>query len=146
MLAAHHAAMVRRGLPEQIASPITDDVYCHRLSLEPDRAPGEVLAAELARRIPTYAPVSRQGQAIGFVGTSGAGKTRAMARLAAAYAAGGHLPVACVTLQSSGDDGTLATALAPYGVPCTRPPMRRAHWIASPPFAVTRSCSWIRRA
>lgn len=116
VLAAHHAAMVRRGLPEQIASPITDDVYCHRLSLEPDREPGEVLAAELARRIPTYGPVSRQGQAIGFVGTSGAGKTRAMARLAAAYAQGGHLPVACVTLQSSGDDGTLATALAPYGV------------------------------
>ncbi|MBO9533327.1 MAG: hypothetical protein J7513_10175 [Solirubrobacteraceae bacterium] len=111
-----HQTLVRRGLPEPIASPIADDVLCHRVALEPDADIADLLAAELARRIPTAPLVGRAGQAVAFVGSSGVGKTRAIARLAAAYGAAGRLPVACVTLQDSGHDGLLASALAPFGV------------------------------
>lgn len=111
-----HAALLRRGLPDQIASPVTDDTLCHRVPLQPDRAARDLLASELARRIPTAPLAGRAGQAVAFVGSSGAGKTRAIARLAAAYGAAGRVPVACVTLHSSGDDGLLASALAPYGI------------------------------
>ncbi len=111
-----HAALLRRGLPDQIASPVTDDTLCHRVPLQPDRPARELLISELARRIPTAPLAGRTGQAVAFVGSSGAGKTRAIARLAAAYGAAGRVPVACVTLHSAGDDGLLASALAPYGI------------------------------
>ncbi|MBJ7472421.1 MAG: hypothetical protein JHD16_14030 [Solirubrobacteraceae bacterium] len=111
-----HAALLRRGLPDQIASPVTDDTLCHRVPLQPDRPARDLLASELARRIPTAPLAGRTGQAVAFVGSSGAGKTRAIARLAAAYGAAGRVPVACVTLHSAGDDGLLASALAPYGI------------------------------
>ena len=115
-LAPLHAALLRRGLPDQIASPVVDDTLLHRVSLQPDRPVAELLASELARRIPTAPLAGRAGQAVAFVGSSGAGKTRAIARLAAAYGAANHVPVACVTLQDSGSDGLLATALAPFGI------------------------------
>lgn len=116
VLAALHQALVRRGLPEQIASPVVDDTLCHRVALEPSVDVHDLLVAELARRIPTAPLVGRAGQAIAFVGSSGVGKTRAIARLAAAYGAAARIPVACVTLQDSGNDGLLAAALAPFGV------------------------------
>jgi flagellar biosynthesis GTPase FlhF len=116
VLAPLHQALLRRGLPEQIASPIVDDTLCHRVALEPGADVAELLASELARRIPTAPLVGRAGQAVGFVGSSGVGKTRAIARLAAAYGAAARIPVACVTLQDSGNDGLLAAALAPFGV------------------------------
>jgi flagellar biosynthesis GTPase FlhF len=116
VLAPLHQALVRRGLPEQIASPIVDDTLCHRVALEPSTDVHDLLVAELARRIPTAPLVGRAGQAVAFVGSSGVGKTRAIARLAAAYGAAARIPVACVTLQDSGNDGLLAAALAPFGV------------------------------
>ncbi len=115
-LAPLHGALLRRGLPDQIASPVVDDTLLHRVSLQPDRPVRELLASELARRIPTAPLAGRAGQAVAFVGSSGAGKTRAIARLAAAYGAAGQVPVACVTLQDSGSDGLLAAALAPFGI------------------------------
>lgn len=111
-----HAALLRRGVPDQIASPVTDDTLCHRVPLQPDRPARDLLASELARRIPTAPLAGRTGQAVAFVGSGGAGKTRAIARLAAAYGSAGRVPVACVTLHTSGDDGLLASALAPYGI------------------------------
>lgn len=115
-LAPLHTALLHRGLPDQIASPVADDTLCHRIPLQPDRDPRDLLVSELARRIPTAPLAGRAGQAVAFVGSSGAGKTRAIARLAAAYGASGRVPVACVTLQESGSDGLLATALAPFGI------------------------------
>lgn len=111
-----HGALLRRGLPEQIAGPVVDDTLLHRISLQPGRSVRELLASELARRIPTAPLAGRSGQAVAFVGSSGAGKTRAIARLAAAYGAANQVPVACVTLQDSGGDGLLAAALAPFGI------------------------------
>lgn len=116
VLAPLHQALVRRGLPEQIASPVVDDTLCHRVALEPATDVHDLLVAELARRIPTAPLVGRAGQAVAFVGSSGVGKTRAIARLAAAYGGAARIPVACVTLQDSGNDGLLAAALAPFGV------------------------------
>ncbi len=86
------------------------------MALQRTADPADLLASELARRIPTAPLVGRAGQAVAFVGSSGVGKTRAIARLAAAYGAAARIPVACVTLQDSGSDGLLASALAPYGV------------------------------
>jgi flagellar biosynthesis GTPase FlhF len=115
-LAPLHGTLLRKGLPDQIASPVVDDTLLHRVPLQPTRPVGELLASELARRIPTAPLAGRSGQAVAFVGSSGAGKTRAIARLAAAYGAANQVPVACVTLQESGNDGLLATALAPFGI------------------------------
>ncbi|MDQ8046001.1 MAG: hypothetical protein REI11_15450, partial [Patulibacter sp.] len=97
--------LLRRGLPDQIASPVVDDTLLHRVPLQPGRPVAELLASELARRVPTAPLAGRAGQAVAFVGSGGAGKTRAIARLAAAYGAAARVPVACVTLQDSGNDG-----------------------------------------
>lgn len=116
----------QRGLPKQLAMPIIDDTLRHRVALEPGRPAGELLISELARRIPTALLSGCAGQAVAFVGVRGAGKTRAVARLAAAYSAA-QVPVACVTLQSAGEDGLLVQALAPFGVAVhTAPDIPRA--------------------
>jgi flagellar biosynthesis GTPase FlhF len=69
----------------------------------------------LARRIPMH-PLRRGPGVVGFVGPGGAGKTRCVARLAAAHARHGILPVAVVALRSPDGGAELRRLLAPYGV------------------------------
>jgi flagellar biosynthesis GTPase FlhF len=57
------------------------------------------------------------GRVVGFVGPGGAGKTRCVARLAAAHARHGALPVTVVALRSPDGGAELTRLLAPYGVP-----------------------------
>ena len=59
----------------------------------------------------------RNGHVIGFVGPGGSGKTRCAAQLAAAYARGSSLPVACVALRAVDGGAELGRLLAPLGVP-----------------------------
>jgi flagellar biosynthesis GTPase FlhF len=61
-------------------------------------------------------PLRRGPGVIGFVGPGGAGKTRCAARLAAAHARHGLLPVTVVALRSPDGGAELRRLLAPYGV------------------------------
>lgn len=66
----------------------------------------------LASRIPVHVTRGAHGRVIGFVGPGGSGKTRCVARLAAAYAARTQIPVACVTLRSADEGSELRDLLA----------------------------------
>jgi len=74
-----------------------------------------LVARALARRL-TVAPVSG-ARAVAVVGAGGSGKTAVVARLAVAYAAARHLPVAVIALRSKDSGAELARLLAPAGVP-----------------------------
>jgi flagellar biosynthesis GTPase FlhF len=87
------------GLSPRLARAIVDETVAHLL---PFGFPSELktmVRQELARRIPTQATWSGVGRRIGFVGSGGSGKTLAVARLAAAYAEGGHMPVSVFSLR-----------------------------------------------
>jgi flagellar biosynthesis GTPase FlhF len=87
------------GLSPRLAKAIVDETVTH---LMPFGLAGELkvmVRQELARRIPTQATWSGVGRRIGFVGTGGVGKTLCVARLAAAYAEGGDLPVTALSLR-----------------------------------------------
>jgi flagellar biosynthesis GTPase FlhF len=61
-------------------------------------------------------PLRRGPGVVGFVGPGGAGKTRCVARLAAAHARHGVLTVTVVALRSPDGGAELRRLLAPYGV------------------------------
>jgi flagellar biosynthesis GTPase FlhF len=87
------------GLTTRLATAIVDETIAHLL---PFGFPSELktmVRQELARRIPTQATWGGVGRRIGFVGTGGSGKTLSVARLAAAYAEGGDLPVTVLSLR-----------------------------------------------
>jgi flagellar biosynthesis GTPase FlhF len=87
------------GLTQRLANAIVDETVTHLL---PFGFPSELklmVRQELARRIPTQATWGGLGRRIGFVGTGGSGKTLSVARLAAAYAEGGDLPVSVLSLR-----------------------------------------------
>lgn len=122
--------LVDAGLPESVTAAVIDDALTHRRTLEPGLGVRKAIVDELAARIATRPLRGRRGTAVAFVGPPGTGKTRAIARLAAAYTAGGHVPVACVSVGGSSDDGVLLHALAPFGVPM--------HAVSSPKQAAER--------
>jgi flagellar biosynthesis GTPase FlhF len=70
----------------------------------------------LTRRIPVPAPSRASGRAVAFVGAGGGGKTRCSAGLAAAYAEGSTIPVACLTFAPLDGGAELTALLRPHGV------------------------------
>lgn len=129
-LEATYQRLVDAGLPESLTAAMIDDALSHRRALEPGLPVRKAVVEELAARIGARPLRGRQGAAVAFVGPPGTGKTRAIARLAAAYTAAGHQPVACVSVSGSSDDGVLLHALAPFGVPM--------HAVDSPQLAAER--------
>jgi flagellar biosynthesis protein FlhF len=87
------------GLSRRLATAIVDETVTHLLPFGFPSELKQMVRQELARRIPTQATWGGQGRRIGFVGTGGSGKTLSVARLAAAYAEGGDLPVTVLTLR-----------------------------------------------
>jgi flagellar biosynthesis protein FlhF len=104
------------GLSPRLARAIVDETVAHLL---PFGFPSELktmVRQELARRIPTQATWSGVGRRIGFVGSGGSGKTLAVARLAAAYAEGGDLPVSVFSLRPRDDGDELRDLLDRFDV------------------------------
>lgn len=100
------AALVDMGLTSALADEVVTETVT---TLVPFAGAGAALRPlverTLAARIPVHVTRGVHGRVIGFVGPGGSGKTRCVARLAAAYAARTQIPVACVTLRSA-DEGT----------------------------------------
>jgi flagellar biosynthesis GTPase FlhF len=113
LVAAEH--LVARGLRTGLAEAIAEEAMSGLAPLRPDADPKQLLTDALARRIPMH-PLRRGPGVIGFVGPGGAGKTRCVARLAAAHARHGVLPVTVVALRSPDGGAELRRLLAPYGV------------------------------
>jgi flagellar biosynthesis protein FlhF len=112
------ATMRRAGLSESFASAILEEAAVHGLPFAQDASHAALrplVARALARRL-DVAPVNG-ARAVAVVGAGGSGKTAVIARLAAAYAAAGQLPVAVIALRSKDGGAELARLLAPAGVP-----------------------------
>jgi hypothetical protein len=107
--------LVARGLRASLAEAIAHEAIAGLAPLLPGADPKELVTDALARRIPMHALRSGPG-VIGFVGPGGAGKTRCVARLAAAHARHGTMPVSVIALRSPDGGAELRRLLAPYGV------------------------------
>jgi flagellar biosynthesis protein FlhF len=107
--------LVARGLRAALAEAVAEEAIASLLPLEPDADPRALVTDALARRIPVH-PLRRGPGVIGFVGPGGAGKTRCVARLAAAHARHGALPVSVLSLRSPDGGAELTRLLAPYDV------------------------------
>jgi flagellar biosynthesis GTPase FlhF len=107
--------LVARGLRPGLADAIAEEAIAALAPLVPGADPKDLVIDALARRIPMH-PLRRGPGVVGFVGPGGAGKTRCAARLAAAHARHGLLPVTVVALRSPDGGAELRRLLAPYGV------------------------------
>ena len=105
------------GLSPWLARALVDETVAHLL---PFGLPGDLktmVRGELARRIPTQSTWAGTGRRIGFVGSGGSGKTLTVARLAAAYAEGGDLPVSVLSLRPRDGGDELRDLLDRFDVP-----------------------------
>ncbi|HEX5925412.1 MAG TPA: hypothetical protein VFY45_16390 [Baekduia sp.] len=107
--------LVARGLRAGLAEAIAHEAIAGLAPLLPGADPKELVTDALARRIPMH-PLRSGPGVIGFVGPGGAGKTRCVARLAAAHARHGTMPVSVIALRSPDGGAELRRLLAPYGV------------------------------
>jgi flagellar biosynthesis GTPase FlhF len=107
--------LVARGLRPGLAEAIAQEAIAGLAPLLPGADPKELVTDALARRIPMH-PLRSGPGVIGFVGPGGAGKTRCVARLAAAHARHGTMPVSVIALRSPDGGAELRRLLAPYGV------------------------------
>lgn len=107
--------LVARGLRASLAEAIAHEAIAGLAPLMPGADPKELVTDALARRIPMH-PLRSGPGVIGFVGPGGAGKTRCVARLAAAHARHGTMPVSVIALRSPDGGAELRRLLAPYGV------------------------------
>jgi flagellar biosynthesis GTPase FlhF len=116
---AHEAIdnLTARGLSHDLAADLVDQAVNHLMPFAPSSDVKPVVSRALAQRIPVRPVGGRNGHVIGFVGPGGSGKTRCAAQLAAAYARGSSLPVACVALRAVDGGAELGRLLAPLGVP-----------------------------
>jgi flagellar biosynthesis protein FlhF len=116
---AHEAidSLIASGLSHELAADIVDQAVNHLMPFAANHDVKPVVARALAQRIPVRPVGGSGGHVIGFVGPGGSGKTRCAAQLAAAYARGSSLPVACVALRAADGGAELARLLAPLGVP-----------------------------
>jgi flagellar biosynthesis GTPase FlhF len=107
--------LVARGLRPSLVEAIAHEAIAGLAPLLPGADPKELVTDALARRIPMH-PLRSGPGVIGFVGPGGAGKTRCVARLAAAHARHGTMPVSVIALRSPDGGAELRRLLAPYGV------------------------------
>jgi flagellar biosynthesis GTPase FlhF len=104
-----------RGLRPELAEAVAEEAMAALHPLLPSAEPRDLVLEAMARRIPMH-PLRRGPGVAGFVGPAGAGKTRCVARLAAAHARHGALPVTVLALRSPDGGAELTRLLAPYGV------------------------------
>ena len=107
--------LIARGLRPALAEAVAEEAIATLLPLCPGADPKDLVVDALARRIPVHA-LRRGPGVVGFVGPGGAGKTRCVARLAAAHARHGALPVSVLALRPPDGGAELTRLLAPYDV------------------------------
>ena len=105
------------GLSPRLARAIVDETVAHLLPFALPSDLKTLVRGELGRRIPTQATWAGVGRRIGFVGSGGSGKTLTVARLAAAYAESGDLPVSVFSLRPRDDGDELRDLLERFDVP-----------------------------
>jgi flagellar biosynthesis GTPase FlhF len=110
-------ALVAHGLDPALADAVVGETVTHLLPFSSTARLENLVVDALAKRIPVRPLTGTGGRVVAFVGPGGAGKTRCLARLAAAYAARSDLPVACVSLRPSDGGTELSMLLGPAGVP-----------------------------
>ncbi len=108
--------LVASGISEAMAADVVGEAVAHRAPFAPSRRLKGIVRDALAARLPVAGPTGAGQRTVAFVGTSGAGKTHAAARLAAAYAAGSDLPVLCIALAPRDGGAGLAAAMSGAGI------------------------------
>ena len=104
--------LMEAGLSASLASDVVGEAVVHGLPFSTPRNLKKLIRAALARRIPVMTGLGAGPRTIAVIGGGGAGKTSAIAHLAAAYAGAGA-DVAVIALRGDGD---LAHRLQPLGV------------------------------
>ena len=123
-------ALVGHGLDVGLADAVVGETVTHLLPFSSAAQLENLVVDALATRIPVRPLTGTGGRVVAFVGPGGSGKTRCLARLAAAYAARSDLPVACVSLRPADGGSELAMLLGPAGV--------ATHAVADAPAARVR--------
>lgn len=116
--AQHEAALTDRGLSSALAASVVGEAISHAAPFAGNARGGlkKQVRLTLARRIPVQAGFGGSGRTLALVGAAGAGKTRAVAALAAAYAQGSDLPVVVLSLRPADVGAELRELLDPVGV------------------------------
>ena len=104
--------LVAAGLSRALAADVVGEAVVHALPFSAPRNMKRLVRSALARRIPTPTALGTKPRTLAIVGGGGAGKSTAIAHLAAVYAAAGA-EVAVIDLR--GDHG-LAGRLQPLGI------------------------------
>jgi flagellar biosynthesis GTPase FlhF len=115
---AHEAALTDNGLSAELAASVVGEAVSHAVPFASSARGGlkKVVRRTLARRIPVQTGFGGTGRTLALVGAAGAGKTRAVAALAAAYAKGSDLPVVVASLRPADVGAELRDLLDPHGV------------------------------
>lgn len=108
--------LVEAGLRPELAAAVVSETVSHLLPFATPRRLRTLVRDALARRIRVLPGWAGRGRALAVVGAPGSGKTVCVARIAAAYAAGSDLPVACLALAAPDGGAALAARLEGSGV------------------------------
>ena len=104
--------LIAGGISAALAADVVGEAVVHALPFSAPRNMKRLVRAAFARRIPTPTALGPGPRTIAIVGGGGAGKSSAIAHLAATYAAAGA-EVAVIELRGN---GSLAHRLQPLGV------------------------------
>jgi flagellar biosynthesis GTPase FlhF len=107
--------LVAAGLSSALAEDVVAEAVAHGLPFAQPRALKKLIRTALARRLPVMADLGAGPRTLAFVGAGGAGKTAAVAHLAAAYAAA-DAEVVVLALRTPDGGVGLANRLEPLGV------------------------------
>jgi flagellar biosynthesis GTPase FlhF len=109
------ARLVTAGLSQSLAADVVGEAVTHGLPFAQPRGLKKLIRTALARRMPVMSDLGDSPRTLAFVGAGGAGKTAAIAKLAAAYAAA-DAAVVVVALRTPAGGCDIAARLVPLGV------------------------------
>jgi flagellar biosynthesis GTPase FlhF len=104
--------LVTSGLSAALAADVVGEAVAHGLPFSSPRNIKKLVRTALARRIPVLSALGPGPRTLAVIGGGGAGKTSAVAHIAAAYAGAGA-DIAVISLRG---DGTLNARLQPLGI------------------------------
>jgi flagellar biosynthesis GTPase FlhF len=107
--------LVAAGLSTALAEDVVGEAVTHGLPFASPNGLKKLIRTALARRMPVMGDLGAGPRTLAFVGAAGAGKTSAIAALAAAYAEA-DASVTVVALRSEDGGAGLAAKLEPLGV------------------------------